>query len=113
MLRSIVIALDGSPSSLQAAQLGLKLAQRHQAHVEGLGIVNSAWILCPEAVPDVGMADTTGLNLEELQSSAERMETVLRDFEEKASGAGGASFRVCLVEGNPVEAIESPLNNGV
>jgi hypothetical protein len=65
VLHSIVIALDGFPSSLQAARLGLELACGHQAHVEGLGIANSAWIQHPEAVPIDGMAYTTVLNLEE------------------------------------------------
>ena len=106
MPRSIVIALDGSPSSLQATRLGLELACRHQTHVEGLGIGNSAWIHRPEAVPADGMAyNTTVLKLEELQDTAERMGTVLRDFEEKASAAGIASFRVRQIDGDPVEAI--------
>ncbi|MBF9196934.1 universal stress protein [Microvirga terrestris] len=106
MLRSIVIALDGSPSSLQAIRLGLELARRHQAHVEGLGIVNSAWIQHPEAVPADGIAYKIVLNPQELQDSAERMKTVLRDFEDKASEAGVASCKARRVEGNPAEAIE-------
>ncbi|SCY97333.1 universal stress protein [Microvirga guangxiensis] len=80
MLRSILIALDGSPSSLQAAGLGLELARHHKAHVDGLGIVNSAWIQRPEAVPVGGMAYKTALDLKELQSAAERVDAVLRDL---------------------------------
>ena len=44
MLRSILVALDGSASSVEAGRLALALAARADAHVEGLGIVNSAWI---------------------------------------------------------------------
>jgi nucleotide-binding universal stress UspA family protein len=59
MLRSILIALDGSPSSLQASEFGLELARRHRAHVDGLGVVNSDWIQRPEAVPVGGTAYKT------------------------------------------------------
>ena len=56
MLRSIVVALDGSASSVEAGLLALELGKRHRAHVEVLGIVNSAWIQRPEPVPIGGMA---------------------------------------------------------
>jgi hypothetical protein len=50
MLSSILVALDGSSSSLRAAQVAFALARRGEVHVEGLGIVNSAWIQRPEPV---------------------------------------------------------------
>ena len=107
MLRSILIALDGSPSSLQAADLGLELARRHKAHVDGLGIVNSAWIQRPEAVPIGGMAYKTALDLEELQSATERVDAVLEDFRGRAERAGIPSFEVREVDGSPLRVIEN------
>jgi hypothetical protein len=56
MLRSILVVLDGSASSVEAGLLALEFGRRHRAHVEGLGIVNSAWIQRPEPVPIGGMA---------------------------------------------------------
>ncbi|PVE25454.1 universal stress protein UspA [Microvirga sp. KLBC 81] len=106
MLRSILIALDGSPSSLQTADRGLELARRHQAHVEGLGIVNSAWIQRPEAVSIGGMAYKIALDLKELQSAAQRVDAVLRDFRERAEQAGIPSFQIRQSDGNPLEVLE-------
>lgn len=106
MLRSILIALDGSPSSLQAAGLGLGLARRHKTHAEGLGIVNSAWIQRPEAVPVGGMAYKTALDLKELQSASERMNAVLDDFRGRAEREGVPSFDTLVVEGSPIQVIE-------
>jgi nucleotide-binding universal stress UspA family protein len=106
MLRSILIALDGSPSSLQAADLGLELARRHKAHVDGLGIVNSAWIQRPEAVPVGGMAYKAALDQNELQSATERVDAVLRDFRERAGRAGIPSFDIREVDGSPLQVVE-------
>ncbi len=106
MLRSILIALDGSPSSLQAAGLGLDLARRHKAHVEGLGIVNSAWIQRPEAVPIGGTAYKTALDLKEIQSATQRVDAVLRDFRERAGRAGLPSFDSREVDGSPLQVVE-------
>ncbi len=106
MLRSILIALDGSPSSLQAASVGLELACRHKAHVDGLGIVNSGWIQRPEAVPVGGMAYKTALDLKELQSATERVGAVLQDFRERAERAGTLSFDLREVDGSPLQVVE-------
>ncbi|MFC1460456.1 hypothetical protein ACETIH_27840 [Microvirga arabica] len=106
MLCSILIALDGSPSSLKAASTGLELALRHQAHVEGLGIVNSAWIQRPEAVPAGAMVYKTALDMMELQSATERMQAMLQDFRDGAEGAGAASFNVRQTDGDPLAVIE-------
>ncbi len=105
MLRSILIALDGSPSSLQAASLGVELARRHKAHVDGLGIVNSAWIQRPEAVPIGGMAYKTALDLKELQNATERVDAVLQDFRGRAERAGIPSLEVREVDGNPLQVV--------
>lgn len=106
MLRSILIALDGSPSSLEAAGLGLELARLHQAHVEGLGIVNSAWIQRPEAVPLGGMAYKTALDLKEFEGATERVGAVLDDFRGRAEKADVPSFETREVDGSPLQVIE-------
>lgn len=105
MLRSILIALDGSPSSLDAAGLGLELAHRHRAHVEGLGIVNSAWIQRPEAVPMGAMAYKTALELKELEGATERVGAVLQDFRGRAERADIPSFEIREVDGDPLHVI--------
>lgn len=105
MLRSILIALDGSPSSLQAADRGLEFARSHHAHVAGLGIVDSAWIQSPQAVPAGGMAYKAALDLHEIENASERVDAVLADFRRKAEAMGVASLQVRKVSGDPLELI--------
>ena len=49
MLKSILIGLDGSPSSTAALELGIQWAKRFNALLVGIGIVDDATIYTPEA----------------------------------------------------------------
>jgi nucleotide-binding universal stress UspA family protein len=40
MMRRVLIALDGSPSSVPAARLGCGVAKARKARVDGLALVN-------------------------------------------------------------------------
>ena len=51
MLKSILVGLDGSPSSAAAVELGIQWAKRFNALLVGLGIVDEATIRTPEAEP--------------------------------------------------------------
>ncbi|TIP09233.1 universal stress protein [Mesorhizobium sp.] len=106
MLRSILVALDGSASSVEAGQLALELGKRHRAHVEGLGIVNSAWIQRPEPVPIGGMAYKKALDLTLLKTASDRVNAVLRTFGERAKDADFAAFETKRVDGDPRIQIE-------
>ena len=105
MLRSILVALDGSESSTKASQVALQLASQHGAHVEGLGIVNSGWIQRPETVPIGGMAVKTVLDLSRLGTARERVDRVLQDFKAQLAQAGISSHDVRAAEGNPLQLI--------
>lgn len=106
MLRSVLIALDGTPSSLYAARFALGLAKEYQAHVEGLGIVNSAWIQRPEATPIGGTAYKSALKLHEMQSATERVAAVMQDFRQAAQQSGVASFEARETDGSPADVLE-------
>jgi nucleotide-binding universal stress UspA family protein len=106
MLRSIVVAVDGSASSVRAGLLALELGKRHRAHVEVLGIVNSAWIQRPEPVPVGGMAYKKALDLTLLKNSSDRVSAVLRTFGERAKAADFAAFETKSVDGDPRLQIE-------
>ena len=105
MLRSILVALDGSESSTKASQVALQLASQHGAHVEGLGIVNSGWIQRPEPVPIGGMAVKSVLDLSRLGTARERVDRVLQDFKAQLAQAGISSHDVRAAEGNPLQLI--------
>jgi nucleotide-binding universal stress UspA family protein len=107
MLKSILVALDGSASSLRAARIALALSRRHGAHVKGLGIVNSAWIQRPEPVPVGGTALKKALDLRALESANERVEAVLDLFRQEARDAEAASLEAEIARGNPLDVIET------
>ena len=106
MLRSILVALDGSPSSMNAARAALQIAHRGKTHVEGLGIVNSAWIQRPEAVPAGAMAFKRALDLREIEDAGQRVEAVLQHFREQAQKTGLPSFDARRIDGAPFRMLE-------
>jgi nucleotide-binding universal stress UspA family protein len=106
MLRSILVALDGSPSSSEAGRFALALAQGLDVHVAGLGIVNSVWIQRPEPVPIGGTALKRAMDLRALQSATERVAAVLQAFGEQAREAHVASLVTREADGNPLDLIE-------
>jgi nucleotide-binding universal stress UspA family protein len=106
MLRSMLVALDGSDSSVVAARHAFGLARRLDAHVEGLGIVNSTWILRPEPVPLGAMATKVEIDAQQLTRAEDRMEVVLQHFRNEARDAGMTSVAADWAEGNPVDLIE-------
>jgi nucleotide-binding universal stress UspA family protein len=107
MLRSILVALDGSASSVEAGLMAIALAKRHGSHVEGLGIVNSGWIQRPEPVPIGGSAYKKALDLKKLESATARVAAVLKAFREDAQGAHLESVEAKEVDGDPFQQIEN------
>ena len=105
MLRSILVALDGSESSTRASEVALELASQHGAHLEGLGIVNSGWIQRPEPVPIGGIAIKAALDLSRLGTARERVDRVLQEFKAQVAKAGISSHVVRAAEGNPLQLV--------
>ena len=105
MLRSILVALDGSESSTAASQVALQLASKHSAHVEGLGIVNSGGIQRPEPVPIGGTAIKAALDLSRLGTARERVDRVLQAFQAQVAKASISSHDILAKEGNPLQLI--------
>ncbi|AZN96621.1 hypothetical protein EJ066_04575 [Mesorhizobium sp. M9A.F.Ca.ET.002.03.1.2] len=87
MLKSILVALDGSSSSIAGASFALRLAGRLCANVEGLGFVNSDWIQRPQPVPVGGLAYKREFDLKLLKSADERIDAVLHAFSSDARRA--------------------------
>ncbi|BCH30877.1 universal stress protein A [Mesorhizobium sp. L-8-10] len=105
MLRSILIALDGSESSARASEVALQLASQHGAHVQGLGIVNSGWIQRPEPVPIGGIAIKAALDLSRLGTARERVDRVLQEFTAQVAEAGISSHHIRAAEGDPLQLV--------
>ncbi|RWD37798.1 universal stress protein [Mesorhizobium sp.] len=104
MIKSILVALDGSSSSIAGASFALRLASRLQANVEGLGIVNSNWIQRPQPVPIGGLAYRRALDLKLMSSADERIDAVLHAFGSDARRAG-ITFSAKRIDADAISSI--------
>lgn len=95
MIRSILVALDGSASSVAGAQLALELARHLGAYVE---------IRRPRCPPISLLTSETVLDLEPLERADNRVTEVLDSFRDDAGGAK-MSFEAHMIDGDPVAQI--------
>lgn len=105
MMRAIIVALDGSPSSNVAGSVALRLAARHKARLHALGILDTDFIQRPQPVPAGAMSYKRSLDLSLLKEAGQRLEAVLDVFASKARAAE-VQFKANKVEGAPRAAIE-------
>ncbi len=84
MLGSILVALDGTPSSLAAARAALMIATEQQAHVTALGLVNAAWLERAQPVPIGGAGLKAELDHALVEASEKRIAAVLERFSAQA-----------------------------
>lgn len=105
MMRAILVALDGSPSSNVAGSVALRLAARHKARLHALGILDTDFIQRPQPVPAGAMSYKRSLDLSLLKEAGQRLEAVLDVFASKARAAE-VEFKANKVEGAPRAAIE-------
>lgn len=105
MMRSILVALNGSPSSNAAPSVALRLAARHKARLHAVGILDTDFIQRPEPVPAGAMSYKHSLDLSLLKDAGQRLGAVLEDFSSRARAAG-VQFDTKAVEGESRAAIE-------
>jgi nucleotide-binding universal stress UspA family protein len=104
VLKSILIGLDGSPSSGTAVKLGIQWAKRFNALLVGLGIVDEADIRAPEA-ESIGGGYYKQERDEELVKEARRsVEQFLEQFKARCAEAN-VSFNLLEDAGMPYEEI--------
>jgi len=106
MLRRIVAALSGTPYTPTVIDHAVELAERHDAELTGVTVINA------EAVADVGPvpmgagAFASNLARHRWEVSRERVDEVVAQFEETC-GKAGVRHRVVREEGDPFEALVS------
>jgi nucleotide-binding universal stress UspA family protein len=104
MLKTVLVALDGSACSLTATTLALDWARRFDARLLGLGIVDEASIHRPEPVPIGAGAYKKARDEARMTDAHRRVAEFLADFRGRASAIGVRSD--LLVEhGDPTERI--------
>ncbi len=106
MLKSIVVALDGSPSSAEAERLAIAIARRHEARLVGLGVLDTPYHTAPMARPIGAGAYKEHRDETLVESWRARLETRLAEFE-SACKAAGVAYGVFEAEGVPHKLIEA------
>ncbi|VTR99979.1 universal stress protein [Tuwongella immobilis] len=91
MLKSILIGLDGTAWSSRAIELGIQLAQTHNALLVGQGIIDEPTILGPEPTPLGAGAFKEHADSVRLERAVRQVERYLESFSLKCAEAGVAS----------------------
>ena len=106
MLKSIVVALDGSSSSANARRLAMDVARRTGASLVGLGVLDEPWITAPRAMPIGGGAYQAHRNEELLSQGRVKIEQRVSDFHAECQAAS-LNHSAIGAAGDPVEQIDA------
>ena len=104
MLKSILIGVDGSPSSAAAVELGIQWAKRFNALLVGIGVVDEATIYAPEAEPLGGDYYKQDRDEHLVTEARHKVKQLLASFAERCAGVD-ISFNVLQDAGLPYEEI--------
>jgi len=99
-LRSILIGLDGSTCGSAAIELGIRWAQRFDALLVGIGIVDEPTILKPEPVPIGASHHKLDRDRHRLECARRRVEECLECFARRCDAAD-VRYRVLDDTGEP------------
>ncbi len=106
MLKSIVVAVDASPSSVEAEKLALAIAGDHGARLVGLGVLDTPFFTAPMAQPMGAAAYKEHRDETLVEAARQRLEARLQEFA-AACEAAGAAYDAVEAEGVPHELIEA------
>lgn len=104
MLKSLLVALDGTATSDTAKILAVELAKEHSAKAVGLGIANLPSISPPEAVPIGGAAFKVQRDEKDLSDARRTILTFLERFGQQCEKEG-VEHEIVEREGAPHEQI--------
>ena len=106
MLKSIVVAVDPSPSSVEAEKLALALAGSHGAQLVGIGVLDTPFFTAPMARPMGAGAYKEHRDEALVEAARKRLETRMKEFEATCAAAG-AAYGAIEAEGVPHMLIEA------
>ena len=104
MLKSILIGVDGSPSSTAAVELGIQWAKRFNALLVGIGIVDDATIYTPDAETLGADCHNWERDEQRIKEANHKVKQLLASFAERCAGVD-ISFNVLQDAGLPYEEI--------
>ncbi|MDJ0951926.1 MAG: universal stress protein [Alphaproteobacteria bacterium] len=105
MLKSILVAVDGTKASDAAQALSIDLSKRLHARVAGIGVLDRPWITAPQATPIGASYYKTVRDQAVLKRIDEQIETLLSQFEARCREAG-VEYAAAEWEGDPEKLIE-------
>src|SRR5947209_4170206 len=91
MLRTILVALDDSPYTQTATSLAIDWGLRFKARLLGLGLLDTASIARPEAVPLGSTSFKKERDGAKIVDTHGRVQTFLSKFQERCTAAGVAA----------------------
>jgi nucleotide-binding universal stress UspA family protein len=106
MLKSIMVALDGTAGSWAGVDLAVRWAAGSGATLVGLGVVDEPGIRAPEMAPIGGEAFKEHRDAAILARAARKVEEFLDEFRARC-GAARVAGRVLEVTGDPYDRIVS------
>jgi len=104
MLERILVALSGSPFTPSAVRHAIDLAERHDASITGVTVMNLAELANVGPVPIGGGAAAASLTHQRIELTRERIERTVADFE-RACGQAGVPHRVEQETGSALDLI--------
>lgn len=104
MIKSILVGLNGTQYSKSAVEQSLQLATVLQAKLIGIGVVDRAQVCPPEAVPLGAGEFKRERDAKMLQAAQDRIDLLLREFEEQCRAAGVA-VQTRKLEGEPANVL--------
>ncbi len=102
MLKSVLVAIDGTDAALSGMALARRLAQRHGAKLTGLAVVDVPFITAPEATPIGGSYYKAHKDADLVKRADEQARTMLAVFDADCRRDGVASTALER-EGDPYE----------
>lgn len=106
MMKSIVVALDGSASSANARALALEVAGRTGTALVGIGVLDVPWMTAPRATPIGGGHYQEHRNDKLLADGRETLRERVDTFRAECEAAS-INCAAVGVEGDPVEQIDA------
>jgi nucleotide-binding universal stress UspA family protein len=104
MVRRILVALSGTPCTPVAIAQAIELAQRHEASVTGVTVVDLPSLSDVGPIPLGGSAAAHSLAEHRMQITQERVEEEVADFE-KACRDASISYAVDRESGDPFDLL--------
>ncbi len=104
MLKSLLLALDGSPYSTVALKIAVALSQVHSAALCGIGVLDTAAIRRPEPIPIGGNAYKEPLEQAFRDQAVLQINRFLHEFSDVCQSKG-IDYNTKTLEGHPHEQI--------